>query len=171
VLKKILSLALVAALALVTVPAPAQTAVAGQSGLTVNYGPSTVWGIVPDGLKPYATTALLKDASGAVVQTKPVVDGLFEFTGVGPGYYVVVLQNNAGAALATSETVDYSAVDRAIQAFFPSDKVPAAYVPPPSGTLSTTGWIVVGAAAVGITAAIIAVSDDGESKPPISPSR
>jgi hypothetical protein len=155
VLKKALSLILVAAIAVLSVPASAQT----------SYAPKTIWGQVPESLKPHVTTAVLQDASGNVLATVPAVGGSFTFPDVSPGTYTVVLHNSAGASMATSLPVVLP-VAGVEQAIFPSDKLPAALLPAKGG-ITTAGWIAIGAAAVGITTAIVVVSDndDGNASP------
>jgi len=158
VLKKALSLILVAAIAVLSVPASAQT----------SYAPKTIWGQVPESLKPHVTTAVLQDASGNVLTTVPIVAGSFTFPDVAPGTYTVVLNNSTGVGLATSLPVVLPAAG-VEQAIFPSDKPPGAIVSSHARGITTAGWIAIGAAAAGITTAIVAVSKN--DKGPASGSR
>jgi hypothetical protein len=153
-MKKALSLILAAALVLVGVPGGAQ-----------GFGPNTVWGVAPE---TAAVNALLLDSTGLTVATMPVVNGKFAFRDVAPGQYVVVVQDGAGRALATSEGISQAsgAVNKAL---FGATRVPAAAVTSGGGGLGTTGWILIGAAAAGITTAVIIASNDDEG--PASGSR
>jgi hypothetical protein len=111
------------------------------------------------------TTAVLQDASGNVLATVPIVAGSFTFPDVAPGTYTVVLRNSAGATMATSLPVVLPA-EGVEQAIFTTDKPPAALLLAKGG-ITTAGWIAIGAAAVGITTAIVVVSnnDDGNASP------
>ena len=147
-MKKALSLLLAIGFVLATMPVAAQ-----------DFGPNTIWGEVPQGVTN-AANAVLQDGSGRVIATAPVVGGKFAFRDVAPGQYVVVLKDGAGQALATSEGISQAsgAVNKAV---FGASRVPAAVVAS-GGGLGTTGWILIGAAAVGITTAIVIASDDDE---------
>ena len=157
-LKKALSLILVAAIAMLSVPASAQT----------SYAPKTIWGQVPESLKPHVTTAVLQDASGNVLASVPAVGGSFTFPDVAPGTYTVVLNNSTGVGLATSLPVVLPAAG-VEQALFPADKPPGAIVAATAHGVTTAGWIAIGAAAAGITTAIVVVSKDDKGN--ASPSR
>lgn len=154
-MKKALSLISIAGLALAGLPAGAQ-----------DFAPNTVWGEVPQSVASNASTAVLQDTSGRVAATVPVIAGKFTFPDVVPGQYVVVVQDAAGKALATSYGISFTSGD-ITKAIFERDRRPAAAVVG-GGGLSTTGWILIGAAAVGITAAIVILADDDG---PASPSR
>ena len=90
----------------------------------------------------------------------PVVDGKFAFRDVVPGQYVVVLQDGAGQALATSQGISFAS-GATTKALFDATRIPAAAVAG-GGGLGTTGWILIGAAAVGITTAIVIATDDDQ---------
>lgn len=125
----------------------------------LDFGPNTIWGEVPQGVTN-AANAVLQDAGGRVVATVPVIDGRFVFADVAPGQYVIVLQDGAARALATSEPVSQAgaAVSRAV---FAARRVPAA-VATSGGGLGTTGKILIGAATVGITTAVVIATTGNE---------
>jgi hypothetical protein len=150
-MKKALSLVLAAGLALAGVPVGAQ-----------GFGPNTVWGVAPGGASS-AVNALLLDATGKTLATVPVVDGKFAFRDVGAGQYTVLLQNAAGQELARSLPVTIASGAEA-QALFSADRAVAAAAVPAAagGGIGTTGWILIGAAAVGITTAIVIATNDDE---------
>lgn len=154
-MKKVLNLILIAGIALAGLPAGAQ-----------DFAPNTIWGEVPQGIVSNAANAVLQDASGQVVATVLVIDGKFTFRDVVPGQYLVVVQDGAGTVLATSRGVSFTsgAVSKAL---FDAIRVPAAAVA--GGGLGTTAWILIGAAAVGITTAILIATNDDEGT--ASPSR
>lgn len=156
-MRRALSLILIAGLALAGLPALAQ-----------DFGPNTIWGEVPSGVSGNAANAVLQDASGRVVATVPVIDGKFAFRDVAPGEYVVVLQDGAGKALATSQGVSFASGATA-KAIFDATRLPAAAVAPGGGGIGTTGLILIGAAAVGIATAVVIATDDDEGT--ASPSR
>jgi hypothetical protein len=149
--RKATSLILVAGLVLSAVPGGAQV-----------FGPDTVWGSVPSYASD-AANAVLLDPAGRTLLTVPIFEGRFAFRNASPGQYTVVLQSGSGRELARSLVVDLAAGLEA-EAIFDRDRLPAA-IPPSStppvttgGGLGTTGWILIGAAAVGITGAIIIVA-------------
>lgn len=154
-MKKALSLILAASLVVVGVP-----------GSAAVFGPDTVWGNVPAGAAA-ASNAVLLDAAGKARAMVPIVDGKFAFRGIGPGHYTVALQTIEANVLARSLPVDLAAGGE-VEAIFGRDTPPAAALPPSAtpppvitgGGPGTTGWILIGAAAVGITALIIATNDD-----------
>lgn len=156
-MKKVLNLILIAGLALAGLPAGAQ-----------DFAPNTIWGEVPQGVVSNAVNAVLQDASVRVVATVLVIDGKFTFRDVVPGQYVVVVQDGAGTVLATSRGVSFTsgAVSKAL---FDAIRVPAAAVAGGGGGLGTTAWILIGAAAVGITTVILIATNDDEGT--ASPSR
>jgi hypothetical protein len=154
-MRRALSLILIAGLALAGLPALAQ-----------DFGPNTIWGEVPAGVAGNAANAVLQDTGGRVVATVPVIDGKFAFRDVVPGQYVVVLQDGAGQVLATSQGISFAS-GATVKALFDAVRVPAAAVA--GGGLGTTGWILIGAAAVGITTAIVLLTNDDQGT--ASPSR
>jgi hypothetical protein len=154
-IRKALSLVLAAGLALSALPVGAQ-----------DFGPNTIWGEVPGGITN-AANAILQDGSGRAIATVPVIDGKFAFRDVVPGQYVVVLQDGAGRALATSEGISFAS-GATTRALFGATRVPAAVVPA-GGGLSTTAWVLIGAAAVGVTTAIVIATNNDQGT--ASPSR
>jgi hypothetical protein len=156
IMKKALNLILIAGLAMAGLPAGAQ-----------ELAPNTIWGEVPQSVASNAARAVLQDTSGRVAATVPVIDGKFAFPDVVPGQYVVVVQDAAGNALATSHGISFTITD-ITKAIFDATRVPAAAVVG-GGGLSTTAWILIGAAAVGITTAIVIATNDDEGT--ASPSR
>ena len=137
----------------------------GAPLMAQDYAPNTVWGEVPANVAS-AAHAVLLDASGNVVATAPVVGGKFQFTNVQPGRYVVQLTDAATAELARSRVADLAA-SSVVKALFDSSVPAAAVVPASGGGLGTTGWVLIGAGAAGITAAIVIASDNDEG--PASP--
>ena len=156
-MRRALSLILIAGLALAGLPAGAQ-----------DFGPNTIWGEVPAGVTGNAANAVLQDTGRRVVATVPVIDGKFAFLNVPPGQYVVVVQDGAGKVLATSQGISFAS-GATVKAIFDATRVPAAVVASGGGGLGTTGWILIGAAAVGITTAIVIATNDDEAT--ASPSR
>jgi hypothetical protein len=159
-MKKALSLILAAGLVLVGVP-----------GGAAMFGPNTVWGVVPEGAEA-AVNAVLLDSTGRPVTMLPVVDGRFAFRDLPPGQYTVALQLATGQELARSLPVDLASGSE-MEVVFSTQTVPAAVVPPPASTgggIGTTGWILIGAAAVGITTAIV-IATNGNETNVASPSR
>jgi hypothetical protein len=128
-----------------------------------DFAPDTIWGRVPQSTASRAATAVLQDLTGHVVATVPVIDGQFAFTNLVPGDYVVLVRDNQGKTLATSYTASL-AKDGVTQAFFGGDQ-PVAAVPGDGPSLSRL--LLIGAAAVGITVAIVVLTqdDDGAASP------
>lgn len=165
-MKKALSVILVAGLALAGVP---------PVGAEV-FGPNTIWGNAPESAST-ASHAVLLDASGKTVATVPVVGGKFAFRDLPAGHYLVALQTATGQELVRSFAVDLASGGE-MEALFSRDTVPAA-VPPGAtapavagtegGGISTTGWILIGAGAVGITTAIVIATNGNDNV--ASPSR
>jgi len=153
-LRKTVALALVAGLALMGAPSMAQT-----------YGPNTVWGEVPSGASA-AATAVLLDNSGNTIGTAPVVGGKFSFENVQPGQYVVVLTDAASAELARSRVAQMVS-GGVVKALFDSTRPVAAATG--GGGLGTTGWVLIGAGAVGLGTIIYFATNDDEGA--ASPSR
>jgi hypothetical protein len=157
-MRRALSLILIAGLSLAGLPAIAQ-----------DFGPNTIWGEVPAGVSANAANAILQDGTGRVIASVPVVDGKFAFRDVIPGQYVVVVQDGAGNALATSQGMSFAS-GATTKAIFDATRVPAAAVAGGGGGgIGTTGWILIGAAAVGITTAVVIATNDDEGS--ASPSR
>jgi len=152
-MRKGLCLLLALGLAVVAAPLGAQ-----------DFGPNTIWGEVPASVLPNAANAVLQQ-NVRVVAMVPVIDGKFAFRDVPPGDYVVIVQDGAGRTLATSQPVSFpsGAIAKAI---FDATRVPAAVVPS-GGGLSTTAWVLIGAAAVGVTTAIVIATnnDQGTASP------
>jgi len=155
-LRKTLSLALAAALCLGALPVGAQ-----------DFGPNTIWGEVPSGAEANGANAVLQDASGRVIASVPVIDGKFAFRDVTAGDYVVLIQDGAAKTLAQSEGVNLPSGAVAKVLFTTTRRVPAAVVPGGGGGLGTTGWVILGAAAVGITTAVVVATrgDEGTASP------
>jgi hypothetical protein len=153
-MKKALSLVLAAALALVSVPVGAQ-----------GFGPNTIWGVAPAGASS-AGNAVLLDATGKTIATVPVIDGKFAFREVAAGEYTVLLQTATGHELARSLPVSLAS-GAETEALFGASRAVAAVPVAAGGGLSTTGWILIGAAAVGITTAVVIIAndDDGVASP------
>jgi hypothetical protein len=154
-MKKALSLILSVGLVLVGVPGGAEM-----------FGPNTVWGAAPQGASS-ATNAVLLDATGKTLTMAPVVDGRFAFRDLPAGQYVVALRTATGQELARSLAVDLRSGGE-VEALFGRDTVGAA-VPPGStapatvttgGGLGTTAWILIGAAAVGITTVVVVATNN-----------
>jgi hypothetical protein len=154
-MKKALSLILVAGLALAGVPVGAQ-----------GFGPNSIWGVAPASAS-WSVKALLVDATGTTLATVPVVDGKFAFHEVGAGQYTVLLQDAAGQELARSQPVTIAS-GNVSEALFGADRVAPAAV---AGGIGTTGWILIGAAAVGITTAIVIAADSDDDTNVASPTR
>jgi len=148
--KKAISLFVAAGLAFAGVPAGAQ----GQE-----YGPNSVWGAVPQGVEGIANAVLL-DPSGKAISLMPVADGKFAFRDVAPGQYTVALYTASGQEVTRACPLALAS-GSVIEAIFTCAPVPAAAVPT-GGGISTTAWILMGAAAVGITTAIVIASQDDE---------
>lgn len=147
--KQTTCLILAAGLTLAGVPAGAQS-------------PNTVWGSVPQDVSEAANAVLLDTAGKSLVRV-PIIDGKFAFRDVRPGQYVVDLQRGSGREAVRSCPLGLT-IGSEQEALFSCDRVPAAAVPsgaaPPAaaahgGGLSKTGWILIGAGAVGITTVAI----------------
>jgi len=156
-MRRALSLILVAGLALAGLPSLAQ-----------DFGPNTIWGEVPAGVAANAANAVLQDTAGRVVATVPVTGGKFTFLKVAPGEYVVVVQDGAAKLLATSHGISFAS-GATSKALFDETRVPAAAATGGGGGLGTTGKILIGAAVVGLTTAIVIATGDDEGT--ASPSR
>ena len=154
-MRKAFSWLLVAALALSTVPATAQT-----------FPPNTIWGQVPQGLSGNVSSVVLLDLNGNVVATVPVVDGRFEFRDVVPGNYTVQLKDATGGVLATSPTVNLTG-GGVVKVIFTGNAIVGAV--PPAGGHSTALIVAGGAIAIGIGTAI--VINNSKNNPPNSPKK
>jgi len=148
-MKKAISLLVVAALALAGVPGGAEV-----------FGPNTVWGTVPSGLEGTAN-AVLMDASGKTLSMVPVVDGKFAFRDIAPGDYVVGLYTASGQQIARACPLALASGSE-LEAVFTCGPLPAAVAPVAKGGISTTAWILMGAAAAGITTAVVIATNDDE---------
>jgi hypothetical protein len=159
--KKALSIVLAAGLALAGVP---------LVGADVP-GPDTVWGSVPASASA-ATSADLLDSTGKIVSTVPIVDGKFVFQGLPAGQYVVALQSATGQELARSLPAELGSGAQLEALFAPTAAaVPlGSTAPAVAGGIGRTGWILIGAAAVGITTAIVIAANDDDDQV-ASPSR
>lgn len=157
-MKKALSLVLVAGLVLVGVPVGAQ-----------GFGPNTVWGVAPAGAES-AANAVLLDATGKTLASVPLVGGKFAFREVAAGQYTVLLQTAAGQEIARSLPVTIASGAEA-EALFSRDMAAAAAPAAAAGGIGTTGWILIGAAAVGITTAIVIATNNDEDQNVASPIR
>jgi len=162
-MKKATSLVLAAGLALAGIPVGAQ-------GL-----PNSISGTVPGGIEGVAN-AVLQDAAGKNVSMVPVTEGKFTFRNLTPGEYYVALFGAARQRIARSCPVALASGAQRETSF---DCPPPAAVPPPAATataattaaagggIGTTGWILIGAAAVGITTAVVIATneDEGQASP------
>lgn len=162
-MKRALSVILAAGLVLTGGPGGAQV-----------YGPNTVWGNLPQGAAA-AANAVLFNQAGQQIGMVPVMDGRFAFRDLAPGQYSVVLQTAAGTAFPKSCVIDLAS-GAEIEVLFTCNPIvgsappPTSTSPPPSaavastgGGLGTTGWIVLGAMAAGVTTAIVLTRDDDEN--------
>jgi hypothetical protein len=133
------------------------------------FGPNTVWGSVPAGAAD-AANAVLLDATASKIVMRPIVDGKFAFRDLGPGHYVVALQASSGSELARSNPLDLKNGSE-LEAVFSPGRPPSGAVPPTAGRgLGKTGWILIGAAAVGVTTAVVIIATNGNGNV-ASPSR
>jgi hypothetical protein len=147
-MKKGISLLLAVGLAFSAIPVGAQA-----------YGPNTVWGTVPQGQEGVVNAVLL-DPSGKTLSMVPVVDGKFAFRDLAPGDYTVALYTSSGVQVVRACPLQL-ATGGILEAVFTCAPVAAAAVPAKGG-ISTTAWILMGAAAAGVTAAIVIASDEDE---------
>jgi hypothetical protein len=141
------------------------------------FGPNTVWGSAPLSASA-ATNAVLLDTGGKTVTLVPILGGKFAFRDLPPGQYLVALQTAPGQELARSLAVHLESGGE-VEALFGQDTVPAAVLPSSTapaaaaagggGGIGTTGWILIGAAAVGITTAVIIATHNNDNV--ASPSR
>jgi hypothetical protein len=162
-MKKAISLVMAAGLALAGVPAGAQ-------GL-----PDSITGTVPGGLEGVANAVLL-DASGKTLSMVPVTEGKFTFRNVAPGEYSVGLYSASGQRIAKSCALTLASgatretsFDCPAPAGAPPAEAPPAAAPPTTptaaatgGGIGTTAWVLIGAAAVGITTAVVIATNEDE---------
>jgi hypothetical protein len=165
-MKKAISLLMAVGLALAGVPVAAQEL------------PNSITGTVPGGLEGVAN-AVLQDASEKALSMAPVTEGKFVFRNVTPGDYYVGLYTVSGqriarscalslASGATRETSFDCPVPAAAPPAAPAAATPVATTAA-GGGIGTTAWILIGAAAVGITTAVVIATDEDEG--PASPVR
>ncbi len=156
-MKKAVSLFVAAGLALAGIPVGAQ-------GL-----PNSITGTVPAGIEGVAN-AILQDASGKTIATAPLTEGKFAFRNLTPGEYYVGLYSASGVrvarscavALVTGAARETSFDCPAPAAAPPPTTTPATTTAAARGGLGRTGWIVIGAAAVGITTAVVIATNQDE---------
>jgi hypothetical protein len=153
--KEALSLFLAAGLVLTAVPGGAEV-----------FGPNSVWGAVPRGLEGVAN-ALLLDASGKTLAMVPIVDGKFAFRDVAPGEYTVGLYTASGQQVTRSCSLSLARGAEKETSFDCPPPAAQPVAPAPRGGLSTTTWILLGAAAAGVTTAIVIATsgDEGVASP------
>jgi hypothetical protein len=127
--------------------------------------PDSIKGSVPGGIEGVAS-AVLQDASGKTIAMAPVTEGKFTFRNVAPGEYYVGLYSASGQRIARSCAVSLaSGAAREVSFDCPTPAAPPAAPPAATptaaataaarGGIGRTGWIVIGAAAVGITTAVV----------------
>jgi hypothetical protein len=155
-MKKATSLLLAVGLGFVGMPVGAQ-------GL-----PNSISGVVPGGIQG-VTNAVLQDASEKSVSMVPVADGKFTFPNVAPGEYYVALFSASGQRIARSCSLNLAAGTQREASFdcpTPAAAAPVAATAAPAaatgGGIGTTGWVLIGAAAVGITTAVVIATDEDE---------
>jgi hypothetical protein len=153
-MKKAISVVLAAGLVCSAAPVGAQT-----------YGPNSIWGAVPQGQEGIANAVLL-DPAGKTLSMVPVVEGRFAFRDLTPGDYTVGLYTTAGQQVIRACPLQLAS-GATLQADFSCAPPVAAAPAAKSGGISTTAWILMGAAAAGITAAIVIASgeDEGQASP------
>jgi len=127
--------------------------------------PNSIKGSVPAGVEGVANAVLL-DKSDKTISMVPVTDGKFTFRDVAPGEYSVGLYTASGQRVARSCSLTLAS-GAAKEASFDCP-VPAAVAPATTSTaaaqggMSTASWIVIGAAAVGITTAVVIATNKDE---------
>jgi len=162
-MKKATSLFLALGLALAGLP------VGAAQGL-----PDSISGKVPAGIEGVAN-AVLQDASGKNLSMVPVTDGKFTFRNIAPGEYYVALFGLGGQRIARSCSVALAVGTQRETSFdcpTPAAAPPAAPAAAPAATaakggIGRTGWILIGAGAVGVTTAIVIATnnDEGAASP------
>jgi hypothetical protein len=134
--------------------------------------PDSITGSVPGGIEGVANAVLL-DASGKTISMVPVTEGKFAFRSVAPGEYYVGLYSASGQRIARSCAVSLATgAAREVSFDCPTPAAPPAAAPTATPTAPTTaaagggigrtGWIVIGAAAVGITTAVVIATNEDE---------
>jgi hypothetical protein len=132
--------------------------------------PNSINGSVPGGIEGVAN-AVLQDASGKSISMVPVTEGKFAFRNVAPGEYYVGLYSASGQRIARSCAVSLAAGAARETSFdCPTPAAPPAATATPTapttaaarGGIGRTGWIVIGAAAVGITTAVVIATNEDE---------
>ncbi len=153
-MKKAVSLFVAAGLALAGIPVGAQDL------------PNSIKGSVPAGIEGVAS-AVLQDTSGKDVSMVPVTEGRFTFRNVAPGEYWVGLYSASGQRIVRSCSVALAsgaAKETSFDCPAPAAAPPPATTPAAAarGGIGKTGWIVIGAAAVGITTAVVIATNQDE---------
>ena len=156
-MKKAVSLVVATGLALAGIPVGAQDV------------PNSIKGSVPAGIEGVAN-AVLQETSGRNISMMPVTDGRFTFRNIAPGEYYVALYSATGLRIARSCSVTLasgSAKETSFDCPAPaaapvSTTTPTTTPAVAHGGLGRTGWIVIGAAAVGITTAVVIATNKDE---------
>jgi hypothetical protein len=153
-MKKAFRLFLVTGLALAGIPVGAQDL------------PNSIRGSVPAGIEGVAS-AVLQDASDKTISMAPVTEGKFTFRSVPPGEYYVGLFSPSGRRIARSCVLSLASGTSREASFdcpLPAAAAAPAATPaaPAGGGIGRTGWIVIGAAAVGITTAVVIATNEDE---------
>jgi hypothetical protein len=153
-MKKAVGLFLAAGLALSGVPVAAQDL------------PNSIKGTVPAGIEGVAN-AVLEDSAGKTLAMAPVTEGKFTFRNVAPGEYYVGLYSASGQRIARSCALTLASGAAGETSF--DCPVPAAPAAAPTaatsaarGGMGRTGWILIAAAAVGITTAVVIATNQDE---------
>jgi hypothetical protein len=130
--------------------------------------PDSIKGAVPKGIEGVANAVLL-DASGKTLSMVPVTEGKFTFRNVAPGEYSVGLYSASGQRIARSCSLTLAsgaAKEASFDCPAPAPAAPAPTETTPTaaahGGIGRTGWIVIGAAAVGITTAVVIATNENE---------
>jgi hypothetical protein len=142
--------------------------------------PNSISGTVPGGVEGVAS-AVLQDAAGRSLAVVPLADGRFVFRNVAPGDYFVALFGASGQRIARSCSLAVATGaqrETSFDCLAPAEAPPAGpAAPAPAsaaavagrGGMGTTGWVLVGAALVGITTAVVIATNGDEG--PASPTR
>ena len=146
--RKAQSLAVILSLLLSGAPA----ALAQQNGAIAGVAPSGAAG----------GSVVVKDVAGNVVVSQPLsANGSFTFASLAPGSYTVEVLNAQASVVAKTKTV--TVLSGQTQSVFGASAAAG------GGGLGTTGWVLIGAAGIGLaTTAIVVATNDDE---PASPSR
>lgn len=131
--------------------------------------PNSIKGSVPAGIEGVAN-AVLQDASDKTISMAPVTEGKFTFRNVAPGDYFVGLYSASGQRITRSCALSLaSGASRETSFDCPTPAAAAAPTAAPAaattasgGGLGRTGWILIGAAAVGITTAVVIATNEDE---------